>query len=174
MAAARGRGTTRARWQRDIVERLEDFPRQYDALEHAMAAFGTNFALDRFKQAFNTTEDMDAYNRVQALERAVGRVQGYVAELAESGAKLAQLELAPSKDDGSRAPQAFDALRQAQVIDGPLSRRLIRAQKARSAIEYSYVRTNAGDVHRAAELVHEAAREFIGRYREWIEEHLRT
>ena len=35
-------------------------------------------------------------------------------------------------------------------------------------IEHSYVKTPAGDVHRAAELVHRTALEFIGRYRRWI------
>ncbi len=48
------------RWRRDIAGHLEDFPRQYFALEHSMAAFGDNFDLQQFKQAFNTTDNMDA------------------------------------------------------------------------------------------------------------------
>ena len=71
------------RWGRQVVRHLEDFPRQYAALETAMAAFGDDFDLVRFKQAFDTTEDMEAYNRVQAVERALGRVQNFVAELAD-------------------------------------------------------------------------------------------
>jgi hypothetical protein len=71
----------RKRWQRQIVRHLADFPRQYAALEHAMAAFGGDFDLRQFKQAFNTAEDIDAYNRVQSVERALGRVQNFVAEL---------------------------------------------------------------------------------------------
>ena len=39
-------------------------------------------------------------------------------------------------------------------------------------IEHSYVQTRAGDVHRAAELVHETARDFIVAYREWIAPYL--
>lgn len=115
---------------------------------------------------------MDAYNRVQALERAVGRVQNYVADLANAGVNLAQLSRPPLKDRGSFAQQAFEAMRDGSVIDGGLCRRLVRAQRARSMIEHGYVETPAGDVHRAAELVHEAAREFIGPYRTWIEAHL--
>jgi hypothetical protein len=44
---------------------------------------------------------MGAYNRVQAVERALGRVQKYVAELAEAGVKLAAL---PRPTDGHGSP----------------------------------------------------------------------
>ena len=85
------RKVDRQRWRREIVRHLEDFPRQYAALEAAMAWFGGNFDLQEFKKAFDTTDDMEAYNRVQAVERAVGRVQNYVAELAQAGVKLAEV-----------------------------------------------------------------------------------
>jgi uncharacterized protein YutE (UPF0331/DUF86 family) len=166
------RKADRRRWQRDILRHLEDFPRQYAALENAMAAFGDEFDLKLFKRAFDTTEDMEAYNQVQAVERALGRVQNFVAELADAGARLAELARPSLAEDGSRAHQAFEALRDAKVIDGSLCRRLARAQKARSMIEHGYVQTRAGDVHRAAELVHESARRFIGAYRSWIVDYL--
>jgi uncharacterized protein YutE (UPF0331/DUF86 family) len=156
------------------VRHLEDFPRQYAALETAMAAFGEDFDLARFKRAFNTTDDMEAYNRVQAVERALARVQNFVVELADAGVNLAQLPRPRIAGEGSRAQQAFEALRDAKVIDGALCRRLTRAQKARSMIEHGYVQVPAGDVHRAAQLVHDTAREFIGRYRAWIADYLRT
>lgn len=163
------RKADRERWKRDVVSHLEDFPRQYAALESAMAAFGEDFDLQMFKEAFNTTEDMEAYNRVQAVERAVGRVQNFVADLADAGVSLAQLPRPPFEDDGSPAQQAFEALRDAKIIGSSLCRRLTRAQGARSMIEHGYVQAPAGDVHRAAELVHETARDFIGPYRAWIE-----
>lgn len=172
MANTEPRKVDPRRWKRDIVRHLEDFPRQYAALETAMAAFGEDFDLQEFKEAFNTTDDMEAYNRVQALERAAGRVQNFVAELAIAGARLARLRLPKMADDGSPAQQAFQALRDTKVIDGTLCRRLIRAQRARSMIEHSYVQTAAGDVHRAAQLVRETARDFIGPYRAWVEAHL--
>ncbi|MGH2961034.1 MAG: hypothetical protein ACRDL3_02400 [Solirubrobacterales bacterium] len=168
MADPEPRKADRKRWARDIVRHLEDFPRQYAALETAMATFGEDFDLPAFKRAFNTTEDLEAYNRVQAVERAVGRIQNFVAELSIAGARLAQLPLPPMGDDGSQARQAFEALRDAGVVDGRLCRRLTRAQKARTMIEHSHVQTPARDVHRATELVHHAAREFIARYRAWI------
>jgi uncharacterized protein YutE (UPF0331/DUF86 family) len=161
------------RWERLIVRQLEDFPRQYAALETAMAAFGDDFDLVLFKRAFNTSEDMEAYNRVQAVERALARVQNFVGELADAGVNLAELPRPRIGEEGSRAQQAFEALRDARVIDGGLCRRLTRAQKARSMIEHGYIQTPAGDVHRAAELVHETARDFIGRYRAWIGDYLR-
>jgi len=172
MAARRPSGADRNRWQRDIVRRLEDFPRQYAALENAMGVFGEDFDLKAFKDAYNTTEDMDAYNRVQSLERAMSRLQNFVAELAEAGAKLAQLPSDPNKARTSAVQQAFEALRDAGVINGALCRRLTRAQSARSRIEHGYVDVPAGDVHRTATLVHDAARDFIGRYRAWIGSYL--
>jgi uncharacterized protein YutE (UPF0331/DUF86 family) len=165
------RKVDRKRWQRDITRHLEDFPRQYAALERAMAAFGGDFDLRQFKQAFNTTDDMDGYNRVQAVERALGRVQNFVADMAGAGVKLARLPRV-SEPQGSSVHQAFAALREAGVIDGELCRRLTRAQDARSMIEHGYIETSAGRVHQAAELVHESARDFISRYRRWIEPYL--
>jgi len=134
-----------------------------------MSAFGDDFDLPAFKAAFDTTEDMEAYNRVQAVERAVGRVQNFIADLAETAVKLAELPRPPMGDDGSRAEQAFKALCDGGVIDGKLCGRLVRAQGARRRLEHSYLRINAGDVHRAAELVHETAPDFISAYRRWIE-----
>jgi uncharacterized protein YutE (UPF0331/DUF86 family) len=166
------RKVDRRRWRRDIARHLADFPRQYAALERAMAAFDGDFDLRAFKEAFDTMDDMDAYNRVQAVERALGRVQNFVADLAQAGVKLAQLPRAP-ETHGSNAHQAFAALREAKVIDGELCRRLTRAQDARSMIEHGYIETSAGRVHQAAELVHDTALDFIGRYRRWVEPHLR-
>lgn len=172
MADREARKVDERRWRLNIVRHLEDLPRQYAALENAMAAFGEDFDLQQFKTAYNTTEDMDAYNRVQAVERAVGRVQNYVADLADAGAKLVGLPTPPVESGGSQAQQAFEALRDAGVIRRSLCSKLVRAQTARTRIEHSYVQTPAGDVHRAALLVHDAARDFISSYRSWIEPYL--
>ncbi len=134
--------------------------------------FGEDFDLQQFKVAYNTTDDMDAYNRVQAVERAVGRVQDYVGELADAGAKLVGLPRPPMEGGGSQAQQAFEALRDADVIGPGLCNKLVRSRTARTRIEHSYVQTPAGDVHRAAMLVRDAAREFISSYRSWIEPYL--
>jgi hypothetical protein len=168
MAEPTPRKVDRQRWRRDIVRYLGDFPRQYAALENAMGTFGDDFELTEFKQAFDTADDMEAYNRVQAVERAVGRVQNYVAGLAEAGVKLAQLPRLPLDGQRSRAEHAFEALREGGIIDGGLCRLLVRAQSARTRIEHNYVQTPAGDVHRATLLVRDAARQFIGAYRTWI------
>lgn len=171
MSAPEPRKVDRKRWQRDIARHLEDFPRQYSALERAMVAFGDDFDLRLFKAAF-TTDDMEIYNRVQAVERALGRVQNFVSDLAQDGVKLAELPRSPDVQ-GSTAHQAFVALREARVIDGKLCRQLTRAQDARSMIEHSYIQTSAGKVHQAAKLVHDTALDFVGRYRVWVEPLLR-
>lgn len=171
MAVPEQRKADRKRRRREIVRCLEDFPRQYAALEHAMTAFGADFDLREFKDAYDSLTDMDAYNRVQALERALGRVQNYVADLAVAGTRLAQLS-AQAQGKGSATHQAFFTLRDAKVIDGELCRRLTRAQDARAMIEHSYIETPAGRVHQSAKLIHDAARDFIGPYRKWIEPYL--
>lgn len=158
------------RWRNEIVEHLEDFPRQYAALESAMAAFGEGFDLAAFKAAFDSKTDMEAYNRAQAVERALGRVQNYVAQLSITGAKIGGLK--PVAADEGEAARAFATLRNAGVIDGSLYRNLRRAQKARTMIEHSYVKVSASTVHQAAALILASAREFIGPYRGWIEEYL--
>jgi uncharacterized protein YutE (UPF0331/DUF86 family) len=136
-----------------------------------MAAFGADFDLREFKAAYDSVTDMGAYNRVQAVERAIGRVQNYVADLAVAGARLAQLS--PQSDPkGSTVHQAFAALRDAKVIDGELCRRLTRAQDARTMIEHGYIEMPAGRVHQSGKLVHDAAWDFIGSYRKWIEQYL--
>jgi uncharacterized protein YutE (UPF0331/DUF86 family) len=171
MALGEQRKVDRRHRRREIVSCLEDFPRQYGALEHAMAIFGTDFDLREFKAAYDSATDMEAYNSVQALERAIGRVQNYVADLAVAGVRLAQLT--PQSDSrGSMVHQAFLALRDAKVIDGELCRRLTRAQDARTMIEHGYIEMPAGRVHQSAKLVHDAARDFIGSYRKWIEQYL--
>ena len=168
MPDPRVRPVERKRW-RDAIERhLEDFPRQYAALEHAMASFGGNFDVQQFKAAYDTSDDMDAYNRVQAVERGLGRVQNYVGELAETGTKLAALPI-PADRHAAQSQTAFEAMRDSKIISATLCRRLVRAQDARTRIEHSYVRTPAGDVHAAAILVRDTARDFIGSYRHWIE-----
>lgn len=168
--AAEPSARQRDRWRAEIVEHLEDFPRQYAALENAMGEFGEGFDLKAFRAAFESTSDMDSYNRAQAVERALGRVQNYVAQLSITGAKLAGLKL-PKTGEGDAA-RAFGALKDAGVVGGELCRSLRRAQKARTMIEHSYVKVPAGNIHQAAELVIASAREFIGPYRNWVETHL--
>jgi hypothetical protein len=39
-------------------------------------------------------------------------------------------------------------------------------------IEHGYVTVPAGRVHQAAELIHDSARDFVSRYRSWVEPYL--
>jgi hypothetical protein len=163
------RKAARKRLVRRIVARIEDFPRQHAALEFAMAAFGDEFDRASFKRAFETADDMEAYNDVQSVERAAGRVQGYVADMAMDGVRLAGLPSDPTGGDGFRAAHAFKALRDANVIDAALCRRLVQAQSHRSQIEHEYPGLLAGKLHDAAILIRETSREFFAGYRTWIE-----
>jgi hypothetical protein len=167
------RKAERARLQSKITGHLDDFSNQYEALEFAIGAFGADFNLARFKQAFNSNgKDREAYRDVQAVERAAGRIQGYIGDLARDGALLVDLPREPEGGGGSRARQAFEALRQAEIIDGELCGRLVQAQKGRSMIEHEYIRLPAGKVHETVSIIRGAALEFIGPYRAWIEPYL--
>jgi hypothetical protein len=165
------RPAERKRRQRQIVDVLAKLPGEYRALEYAMSTFGNDFDLEAFKRAFEGTDGPDAYIRVQAIERGIGRVQNLLTDLAESGALLAELPI-PDGEPGSRAQRAFASLRGAGVIDGELCAQLVEGQRKRSRIERMYIDVTAGEVHRAARLLHSAARPFVPRFRDWIEPHL--
>ncbi|MFY9487771.1 MAG: hypothetical protein WAP35_03620 [Solirubrobacterales bacterium] len=159
--------TQRKRAIRDVVAHLAAFPREYSALESAMRAFGDDFDLVAFKKAFDTVDDMTAYNRAQAVERALGRVQNYIAELARNGVTLAAFDRVGTS--GSEAERAFEVLRNEKIIPATLCRKLRRAHNARRMIEHFYIDSAAGDVHRAAKLVHESSLQFLQHFRPWIE-----
>lgn len=89
-----------------------------------------------------------------------------------TGVRLVGLPSDPAGGEGFRATHAFDALRDAKLIDAGLCRRLARAQKGRSQIEHEYPGLRAGRVHDAAILVCETSLEFFTRFRAWIEPHL--
>lgn len=170
MAEREVRPVDRRRCQNGIVRVLERFPQEYAALESAMDAFGDDFALRAFKRAFDFADGVEAYNRTQTVERAVGRVQNFLADLAELGARLAQLS--PPRERGSAVERAFVALGDAGVVGAELCAQLREAQRARTRIEHFYLDVTAGEVHRAARLVHDIAPRFLERYVDWIEPYL--
>jgi len=158
------------RLRSEIVERLDELPGEILALESAMEEFGEDFDLKQFKPAFERKTGVKAYNRVQAVERAFSRVQNYVVELAERGARVAELE--PPSTRAANSARSFDALKEAGVINSTLCRNLKRTQKARSDVEHDYPGMKAGRLHAAVILGLPAAREFAGRYRDWVERYL--
>ncbi|MGN6276265.1 MAG: hypothetical protein ACTHNP_10110 [Solirubrobacterales bacterium] len=161
---------TPARLRDEILARLEEFDYQLLSLEAAMKEFGDNFALPPFKRAFERESGIAAFNKVQAVERSFSHVQNFMAQLAEAGGILAELE--PPKIHEGPAARAFEALEEAGVIDASLVDRLKRCQNARSEIEHDYIHVTAGRVHEVAKLAAESAPEFIERYKNWIEPYL--
>jgi len=166
--SASGKSTDRLR--KEIIAHLEDFPYQLEALEAAMETFGGNFDLKEFKNSFERKNGAEGYLRVQALERSFTRVQNYIAQLSQSGALLAGLEL--PKVHAGTAARSFEALKTAGVIDASTCRRLKQTQSTRSAVEHEYVQMKAGRLHKAIVLLADTARDFIGPYTAWIDEFL--
>lgn len=171
MTGDRLRPAERKRLQRQIVDVLAKLPGEYRALEYAMSTFGSDFDLKAFKRAFEGNDGPDAYIRVQAVERGIGRVQNFLTDLAEAGSLLAALPVSDG-ERGSSAQRAFASLRGVGVIDDELCAKLVEGQRKRSRIEHMYIDVTAGEVHRAARLVHSAARQFVPRFRGWSEPHL--
>lgn len=135
-----------------------------------MERFGEGFELSEFKPAFEGKAGSEAYNQVQAVERGFARVQNYIAQLARNGVGLAGLDR-PRIHQGEAA-RAFEALRDAGVIDPSLCNRLKRLQKVRAEVEHEYLQVKAGRLHQAVGLVVASARDFIGPYTAWIEAYL--
>ena len=135
------RKAERKRLVRRVIAHVDEFPRQHEALAHAMQSFGGDFDLRQFKDAFETVDDMDAYNRVQTVERALGRVQGFVDDMACDGVRLADLRSDPLGGEGFRAKTAFEALRQAKIIDGHLT--VVACSRGKTPVQKSSMNTCA-------------------------------
>jgi hypothetical protein len=167
------RPVDRKRWRQSLVAHLEDFPRQLEALRFSTQTFGGDFDAAQFADAFES-EEPELYIRVQAIERGFGRLQNYIALMAEDGTKLAGLPRRGFEANEPRAQPAFEALRDAGVITKDLCRRLITTQKSRSLFEHDYVRVAAEDVHAAVVKLLGVAPEFLERFSVWIEPYLLT
>jgi uncharacterized protein YutE (UPF0331/DUF86 family) len=165
--AKRPRPVDLRRWKKEIVEELANLPREHEALEYAMAEVGASFELKQLKRALEPKADVALYNRVQALERAVTRVQNILADLAIAGVKLANLPL-PAVKAGA-ADRSFQALKEAGVISAALSRRLRKVQRMRNLIEHDYEKVSAGDLHRVTVEVRGLGTEFTRPFRDWVE-----
>jgi uncharacterized protein YutE (UPF0331/DUF86 family) len=162
----RPRPTDLRRWKKEVVDGLASLPREHEALEYAMAEFGTSFDLAELKRALAPRADIALYNRVQALERAVTRVQNILADLAIAGVKLGGVPL-PATNAGP-ADRSFEALKEGGVISAALSRRLRNAQRLRNLIEHDYDKVSAGQLHKVAEEVREVTLEFVRPFRDWV------
>jgi uncharacterized protein YutE (UPF0331/DUF86 family) len=133
-------------------------------------AFGSSFDLAALKQALRPNAEIELYSKVQALERAITRVQNILADLAISGAKLGGLTLPEIK--AGEAERSFEALKVDGVITASLCKRLRRAQKTRNRIEHDYDKVTAGQLREVAEEVRDLSREFLRPFRDWIEPQL--
>ena len=159
------------RWRRSLVDHLEDYPRQLEALRFSARTFGPDFGLAQLADAFSSDEP-ELYTRVQAIERALGRLQSYMAAMAEDGTKLAGLVRRATQDREPRAQPAFEALRDAGVITKDICGRIVASQRIRNRLEHDYVKMDAEDLHEAVTQMLKLAPEFLDRFARWVEPHL--
>lgn len=158
----------RKRWRRRLTAHLEDFARQLEALRYGAEQFGPDFDLAAFEKAFSS-DDPALYSQVLVVERAFGRLQNFMAAIAEDGARLAELPRRPHRGNEPKAAPSFEALRDADVIPAAVCQRVVRAQKSRSLFEHDYVAVDAADVHVAVKGLLIAAPGFIKPVAAWLE-----
>jgi uncharacterized protein YutE (UPF0331/DUF86 family) len=147
-----------------IRDRVSDVRRHLLALRTAMAEFGDDFEPDAFRAAY-VSEDPVELNRVKAIERGVDQLYNYIAELAAFGLELAELR---SRRDETNARRDLDALRDAGVISGELTRRLQRLRELRRMLVHEYATATAEQVHESALVVTGNFPAFYDAYRAWI------
>lgn len=169
--AAAPREIDRKRWRRAVVDQLDDYPRQLEALRYSAGTFGEDFDLAEFAGAFSS-DLPERYTRVQAIERAFGQLQNAMAALADNGTKLAELPRSAPRDRQPRAQPAFETLRDTGAITKDLCARLVALQKLRNRFEHDYVKVDAQDVHEAVTELLVVAPEFLDRFARWIEPYL--
>jgi uncharacterized protein YutE (UPF0331/DUF86 family) len=147
-----------------IRDRVSDVRRHLLALRTAMAEFGEDFDLDAFSAAY-VSEDPVELNRVKAVERGVDQLYNYIAELAAFGLELAELR---GRRDETNARRDLDAMRDAGVISGELTRRLQRLREIRRMLVHEYATATAEHVHESALIVAGNFTDFYDAYRAWI------
>lgn len=111
------------------------------------------------------SEDPVELNRVKAVERGVDQLYNYIAELAAFGLELAELR---GRRDETNARRDLDALWDAGVISGELTRRLQRLRELRRMLVHEYATATAEQVHGSALIVTGSFPAFYDAYRAWI------
>lgn len=147
-----------------IRDRVNDVRRHLLALRTAMAEFGEDFEMDAFRAAV-ISDDPVVLNRVKSVERGIDQLYNYIAELAAFGLELAELR---GRRDETNARRDLDALRDAGVISGELTRRLQRLRELRRMLVHEYATATAEQIRESALIVTDSFPAFYDAYRAWI------
>lgn len=147
-----------------IRDRIGDVRRHLLALRTAMAEFGEDFDLERFRAAY-ASEDPRELNDVKAVERGVDQLYNYIAELSAFGLELAQLRM---RNDQTNARRDLDALRRNRVISRELTTRLQRLRELRRLLVHEYATATAEQIHESARIIVADFPIFYNAYGEWI------
>jgi uncharacterized protein YutE (UPF0331/DUF86 family) len=147
-----------------IRDRVTDVRRHLVALRTAMAEFGEDFELERFRAAY-ASDDPVLLNRVKAVERGVDQLYSYVVELAASGLELAEVR---PRDADLNARRDIQSLRRIGVIGPGRAQRLERLRELRRLLVHGYASATADQVHEAARIIADQFVPFYDAYRVWI------
>lgn len=147
-----------------IRGRIGDVRRHLLALRTAMAEFGEDFDLERFRAAY-ASEDPRELNQVKAVERGVDQLYNYIAELSAFGLELAQLR---KRTDQTNARRDLEALRRNRVISAELTTRLQRLRELRRLLVHEYATATAEQIHESARIIVADFPTFYNAYGEWI------
>ncbi len=128
-----------------IKERLLDAQRHLQTLEFTAAAFGTDFELAPFEDAWRSN-DPEQLSRAYAVQAGYENVINVCVTIAQ---ELCRLE---GWSTGGVEPSSIDALRllhEHGVISAATRTALKNAQEGRSDVQHDYVNVAAREVHRA-------------------------
>jgi uncharacterized protein YutE (UPF0331/DUF86 family) len=159
-------GDRRVLLEASIKERLLDARRHLETLEYAAAAFGNDFDLIPFAEAWRSDEP-EQLARAYAVQAGYENVINACVKIAQ---ELCRLE---GWSAGGAEPSSIEALRllhEHGVISAGTRSALKDAQERRSDVQHDYVNVAAREIHRAARQLIEHAplllQEVAGRLRQ--------
>lgn len=147
----------------EITTRLADTGRHYEALRHALEAFGDE-AAGGFETAARS-QDPIQLAATYAVERPFQILAGYVVELASSGLDLAGLR---SRGGLPSGVQDLRGLRDAGVLSRDQCERLIEIWRYRNGLVHEYPGIKPARTHAAARQLVRELPPFLRRYGDWL------
>jgi hypothetical protein len=153
---------------RDLIEgRLEDLLLDRDALRLGMVQFGDDFALDRFREAFDSREAAER-NRARLVTSNFQAIADGMVELVREA--VTAIGLRPA----GRRPEAnpdIEAIRADEGITGRQAAELVQLKKLANDIRHVYITVSADDVHAGVDRLLKLLPRFTSAYVAWLEGH---
>lgn len=130
-----------------VARRIDDLPRGYRLLGHALRAFPDEEAFVGARRGPDPARDLEA----AGLERAYEQVQNDMAEIAKDALTLAGLR---HLDQRANAVADFRRLAQEDFLSREQARTLVDSQRTRTDLQHDYVETPLRAIYQRAARLH--------------------